>query len=93
MIKVYQSETDSYKEMECIGKVRYEGETFGVICLTDGQVYDVVGIEPDYLRVVDDSEEDYLYPIINPRPTDGSSKGGRWVLVEDYFCKLIEVFP
>lgn len=83
-MKVYQSETQEYIDMPVIGKVRYVGESFGVDALTDGLEYVVVGIlDQDYLRVVDDSEEDYLYPIDNPRPMDGSSVGGRWEIIED----------
>lgn len=83
-IKVYQSETNEYIEMESIGKVRYVGESFGVDSLTNGKVYDVIEVlKDDLIRVVDDSEEDYLYSIVNPRPLDGSCKGGRWEVIED----------
>lgn len=83
-MKVYQSETDSYVEMESIGRVKYIGESFGVDSLTDGQIYDVLEVLSDGLiRVIDDSEEDYLYSDTNPAPLDASSKGGKWVIVED----------
>ncbi len=42
------------------------------------------------LRVVDDSEEDYLYSVVNPRPLDGSSPGGKWEIVEDDQNKTLE---
>jgi len=64
-------------------KVRYVGESFGVDELTNGKVYECIGIEFDLLRIIDDSEEDYLYSSINPAPTDRSSPGGRWEIVED----------
>lgn len=64
-------------------KIRYVGESFGVDGLTDGKVYECLGPESGMLRVVDDSEEDYLYSIVNPRSTDGSSAGGKWEIVED----------
>lgn len=83
-VKVYQSETDSYIEMECIGKVKYIGESFGIDSLTDGKTYDVIEVLSDgLLRVIDDSEEDYLYSVTNPAPLDASSKGGKWEIVED----------
>lgn len=64
-------------------KVRYIGQSFGVDGLTDGKIYECLGVEYDLLRIVDDSEEDYLYSSINPAPTDRSSPGGRWEIVED----------
>jgi hypothetical protein len=64
-------------------KVRYVGESFGVDSLTDGKTYECIGEELGLLRIVDDSEEDYLYSAKKPRPIDGSSKGGRWEIVED----------
>lgn len=83
-IKVYQSETDEYIEMKSIGKLKYTGESFGVDSLTDGKTYNVIEfLEDDLIRVVDDSDEDYLYSITNPAPLDGSSEGGKWEIVED----------
>lgn len=42
-------------------KVRYRGET-SFLELTHDRVYDVLSIEKNWYRIVDDSEEDYLYP-------------------------------
>lgn len=64
-------------------KIRYVGESFGVDGLTNGKIYKCLGFENGMLRVIDDSEEDYLYEVDNPRPLDGTSKGGRWEIVED----------
>ena len=64
-------------------KARYIGESFGVDGLTNGKVYDVLDIEGGLLRVVDDSEEDYLYSAEQPAPMDMSSPGGRWEVAED----------
>ena len=65
-------------------KVKYIGESFGVDSLTDGRVYECVGVEGDFgfLRIVDDSGEDYLYSMTNPAPLDGSSPGGWWEVIE-----------
>lgn len=63
-------------------KLRYIGETFGAVSLTNGKVYDAVVEDEDYYRVIDDSGEDYLYSKVNPAPLDGSSKGGKWEIVE-----------
>lgn len=67
-------------------KIRYVGESFGVDSLTDGKVYECLGVELDGLiRVIDDSEEShgYLYSPTDPAPLDGSSPGGKWEIVED----------
>jgi hypothetical protein len=42
-------------------KVRYLGET-SPLELTHGKVYEVLSIEKDWYRIVDDTDEDYLYP-------------------------------
>ncbi|MFV0529488.1 MAG: hypothetical protein ACK5MN_12345 [Lachnospiraceae bacterium] len=62
-------------------KLKYIGESFGVDSLTNGKIYDAVEEDGMY-RVIDDSEEDYLYGMINPAPCDGSSPGGVWEIVE-----------
>lgn len=83
-VKVFDSENGTYIEKEIIGKVKYVGESFGVDSLTDSNIYDVLEVmDDDLIRVVDDSGEDYLYSISNPRPLDGSSKGGRWEVIKD----------
>lgn len=58
-------------------KLKYVGESFGVDSLTDGKIYECVE-ENGMYRVIDDSDEDYLYSMQNPAPLDGSSKGGKW---------------
>lgn len=42
-------------------KVRYLGKT-DYLVLTHGKVYTVLSIEKGWYRIIDDSEEDYLYP-------------------------------
>lgn len=42
-------------------KVRYVGETKSFM-LTHGKVYSVIGVEKTWYRIVDDTQEDYLYP-------------------------------
>ena len=71
-------------------KIKYVGESFGVDELTNGKVYCAIDDGEDMYRVVDDSDEDYLYDKINPRPTDDSSKGGKWEVVETIPCKELD---
>ncbi|NMD27304.1 MAG: hypothetical protein GYA81_04975, partial [Chloroflexi bacterium] len=63
-------------------KLKYIGPSFGVESLTDGKVYICLGFEDGLLRIVDDSEEDYLYSVI-PGPWDDQTIRGRWEVVED----------
>jgi hypothetical protein len=44
-----------------IVKVRFLGETT-FLELTQGKEYEVLSIEKEWFRLVDDSGEDYLYP-------------------------------
>lgn len=65
-------------------KVRYVGQSFYVEGLTDGQIYECLGVEGPFLRVIDDSGEDYLYTAVAPGPLDlREGPGGRWEIVED----------
>ncbi len=65
-------------------KLKYVGESFGVDSLTDGKIYEAsIDAESGMYRVIDDSGEDYLYSKENPAPMDGSSSGGKWVVVEE----------
>lgn len=63
-------------------KLKYIGPSFGVESLTDGKVYICLGFEDGLLRIVDDSEEDYLYSVI-PGPWDDQTVRGRREVVED----------
>lgn len=64
-------------------KLKYIGESFGALSLTNGKIYECLAYEGGMLRVIDDSGEDYLYSVVNPRPLDGSSKGGKWEIFKD----------
>ena len=43
-------------------KVRYIGDYYKV-SLIKGNIYEVIGIEGDWYRIIDESDEDYLYPV------------------------------
>lgn len=64
-------------------KLKYIGESFGAVSLTNGKIYDATVENEGMYRVIDDSGEDYLYSKVNPAPLDGSSPGGRWEIVEE----------
>ena len=44
-------------------KLRYVGESFGVDGLTNGKIYECTAYESGMLRIIDDSDEDYLYSV------------------------------
>ena len=81
-----------------MAKVKYIGETFGAVSLTNGKIYECSVDEDDetdfgWIRVVDDSGGGYLYHPINPRPLDNSSIGGQFEIIEEEdgtITKLIE---
>lgn len=73
-----------------IGRVKYIGKSFGVEQLTDGKVYDVLDIDDTFIRIIDDSGEDYLYSTNKPSSLDNSSLCGKWIIVEDKNNKLTE---
>lgn len=66
-------------------KVRYIGQTFGfgVDGLTSDKVYECLGVELSFLRIVDDSEEDYLYSATDPGPLSDEIPPGKWEVLED----------
>lgn len=67
-IDVYQCELDKTIPPEYVGRVKYIGESFGVDSLTNGKEYNLVKDKTGWVKVVDDSEEDYIYDLLNPRP-------------------------
>ncbi len=64
-------------------KVKYIGKSFGVEGLTDGKIYECIGIENGMLRIIDDSEEDYLYSAIKPSSLENPELFGKWEIIED----------
>lgn len=63
--------------------IKYVGKSFGVEGLTNGKNYEVVSIEGNMIRVIDDSGEDYLYSAIKPSSLEDKEKCGKWQIVED----------
>ena len=42
-------------------KIKWKGKT-EFLMLTHDKIYDVIAVENDWYRIIDDSGEDYLYP-------------------------------
>jgi hypothetical protein len=51
--------------------------------LTKEKVYECRGVAFGLLRIIDDSNEEFLYSPTNPAPLNNSSKGGKWVIIQD----------
>lgn len=92
-VMVYQCELDQEIEMELYGLLRYVGKSFGAFGLTENKVYQCVGIDGGWLRIVDDEEEDYLYSSKRPGPAtqDPATITARWEIVEIYNEELRKV--
>ena len=41
-------------------KVKYKGKSD--VSLTNGEIYEVLTVEEEWYRIVDNTEEDYLFP-------------------------------
>ena len=89
-VKKYDIGTDSYIEVEAIGKVTYIGKSFGIEGLTDGKTYYVTAIENGMFKIIDDSEEEYLYSITKPACLTDISLCGKWEVLEDNKSKWLE---
>ena len=74
-INVFQCELNKEIPLEYIGKVIYIGVSGGYGSLTNNVKYNIVRDDLGDLKVVDDSEEDYLYNLNNPRNFDNENDG------------------
>lgn len=43
-------------------KVKYIGKISDPLELINGKVYECLGVEQNWYRVIDETQEDYLYP-------------------------------
>lgn len=66
-----------------IGKVKYIGKSFGVDSLSNNKEYSVIDIEVPFLRIVDDSGEDYLYSILAQSSLENPDLFSHWEITED----------
>lgn len=51
------------KNEKFLVKVKYIGEYSSPLSLITGKIYTCLGKEHDRFRVIDETDEDYLYPI------------------------------
>lgn len=63
-------------------KVKYVGKSF-FAGLTNGKTYECVGIVGSMLRIIDDTEDDYLYSASKPRDSENPNLYGKWIIIED----------
>lgn len=89
-------ETKLYEEVELIGRVKFIGESLNSD-LTNNKIYNVIGIRNNMLKLIDDTEDYYLY-----LPQDGNlilqkkATGAGFIIVDDFtknkdIYKLFEV--
>ncbi|MCL2774124.1 MAG: hypothetical protein FWD71_12340 [Oscillospiraceae bacterium] len=67
-----------------LGKIRYLGPDI-VVTFTNEKIYEVLEIDKltGLLRIIDNSDDDYLYSPIEPGLPSEEYKGGRFEIVED----------
>ena len=56
---------------------------FGVDSLTNNKIYDVISVESLFIKIIDDSEEDYLYSLSKPSCLENPKLCGVWKIIED----------
>ncbi len=72
-----------YKEKP-IGKIKYVGRTTQGNQLIDGKIYDVLRISGPFFKIVDDSDDGYVYyPVKRPCELLNPTIYGKWEIVED----------
>ncbi|WP_077074662.1 hypothetical protein [Aedoeadaptatus urinae] len=76
-VDVYQSEINQWIPMEYIGTMQYIGKD-DPLSFTDGKVYTIVRDKNRDLKVVDDTDEDYLYNLNAP-----NDLGGQFFYLDD----------
>ena len=66
-------------------KVKYHGIDIGVDGLRDNGIYTVLEVDnfTGMLRIIDESDEDYLYSPKKPQAICGTYKGGYFEIIED----------
>lgn len=76
-VDVYQSEMNQWIPMEYIGTVQHIGKD-DPLSFTNGNIYTIVRDKNGDLKVVDDTDEDYLYNLNEP-----NDLGGQFFYLDD----------
>ena len=76
-IQVYQSEFDKEIPLEYVGKVKYIGPDDPLSFVNNGE-YNIVFDKNNTLKVVDETEEDYIYALSEP-----NNLGGKFFYIDD----------
>lgn len=77
IIQVYQSEFDKEIPLEYVGKVKYIGPDDPLSFVNNGE-YNIVFDKNNTLKVVDETEEDYIYALSEP-----NNLGGKFFYIVD----------
>ena len=66
-------------------KVKYHGPDIGVDGLRDNGIYTVLEVDDftGMLRIIDESDDDYLYSPKKPQAIAGTYLGGYFEIIED----------
>lgn len=66
-------------------KVKYIGPDIGIDGLKSNRIYDVLEVDEltGYLRIIDESGDDYLYHPNKPQAIAGTYKGGYFEIIND----------
>ena len=70
--------------------LKFIGPSFYVVGLTNGKMYECLGVEGAYFRIVDDSGEDYLYSITTPGPLNAPEWPAKWEIICDSPNRILE---
>ncbi len=70
------------QEVEVIGQVKYIGDT-DELSFINNKIYNVIEIFGNSVRVVDETEEDYLYMFDDPT-VNWQDINGKFVVVNDF---------
>lgn len=76
-IQVYQSEFDKEIPLEYVDKVKYIGPDDPLSFVNNGE-YNIVFDKNNTLKVVDETEEDYIYALSEP-----NNLGGKFFYIVD----------
>lgn len=72
------------EEVKVLFRVKYIGENIP-LTFTNGKIYDVIEIiDSYYIRVIDDSKEDYMYLFKEPKLLTMEKSKGKFEIVEDF---------